>query len=292
MMNKKKKYLLDTSIQIKRLTSQKWRENRLDSTWDEVEPATCMYSMMEFKNSVIGALDFLMDTLKEIRNRGSHKDSVKYRLEEVIIYLNSDSVIRERDRRVRIASSYAAKICTELQTYDNPICLEDAILLLEMEAENLETEWFFIYPTKNGWRKMEVINSIECYLAHNKSPLSQGRIGYTCKKHAYECRITEFLDKEKVYNLANEIVEGTVRIRDARLRKGANAIIAEETKDGMKEGVSIGQKLCFPIGDCLIISKAKTHSMALITADKDQISMAHHLSIPCLFYDAVHAALV
>ena len=61
-------YLLDTSIQIKRLISLKWRAGGLDAAWKDVKPIASMYSFMEFKNSVIRALKYLVSILREMES--------------------------------------------------------------------------------------------------------------------------------------------------------------------------------------------------------------------------------
>jgi hypothetical protein len=284
-------YLLDTSIQVKRLISQKWRDARHDSIWDEITPATCMYSYMEFKNVVIGALRYLIDVLQEIKASKDNGDEVQARLSEVITYLNVDSSIRERDGRIKLASAYAAQIIKENKGYRRSRTIAEVIEQIMFEAENLETMWFFNYSSNGQLKYMQPINMVECDLGINKSPITEGRGGYTCNKGKIICNITKFISKDAIKRLIKAITNKTISIHNRRLREGVDELDGHFQSNSLKYGFSIGQKLCFPIGDCIIVSKAHEEGIGIITGDKDQVEMAKHLNIPRLYYNA-HADVI
>lgn len=286
------KFLLDTSIQVKRLISQKWFEAGLDRTWNSIVPVTCIYSLMEFKNSVICALGYLIDVLQEIKARKEMDDAVGVRLSEVITYLNMDSTIRETDRRVRLASAYAAKVLEENQYYARPRAISQVIEQLRIEAENLEEVWFFHYAEGDQPKRMEIIDRVGCFIGRNKSPLDRGESRYSCLKGEVPCNIIEYLNNSNMLKVTQAICEKIIKIRNARLKEGAEAIHQEINNGNLDHGYSIGQRLCHPIGDCILATKAEMEGLGILTGDRDQISLANYLGMRALFYNSKYAAII
>lgn len=292
MKTHKKLFLLDTSIQIKRLISRKWREAKHDNVWADIDPATCYYSFMEFKNTVIAALEFLANVINQIPEEKSKVDSVEIRLEEVINELNIDSTIRERNRRVKLANLYAVKILKENTFYKKLRTKEDVLLQIKNEANNLE-EFGFFYFHKNGKsRKIKLIDHINCHLGKRMSVFTNGRSAFTCKKGVYDCRISQFIQEKKVAQNIIAIADKKLKINDSRLKKGAIAINNSVIEGKLQKGKSIGQRMCFPIGDCIIVSKAQKFNTGIFTVDRDQEKLSRHLNIPVLLYNVKNNKIV
>ncbi len=284
MKNKKCKYLIDTSIQIKRLISQKWYISNHDSIWDEIIPITCFYSLMEFKNTVIAALDYLSDVIAQIKEDSNMSDLVKIRLGEVIKELNIDSTYYERDRRVRIANAYAVKMLEDYQHYSKPSAVDEVLLQLKCEALNLEEIGFYYIGRRGKSSRIKSIDKLNCELGKQISIVEHGRNAYTCRKEKFKCKISQFLCEKTNEQELHAITQRKIKIRDQRLKKGAKVIIEAIKKKSLKKNTSIGQRMCFPLGDFLIVSKARKNDLGIFTADIDQFELAKHWNLNAILY--------
>lgn len=278
-------WLLDTSIQVKRLISLKWREGKLDSLWRTHRPVTCVYSFMEFKNSVIGALRYLRNVIADIGAAKGGRDTAKTRLEEVLAYLTIDSNHPEGDRRVRLAIAYATQLLRENSYYPAERPVSQLIDQITLEAENLEKIWFFHYVSEGQTKKMEVVDKTQCHLGRNSSPMAEDGSLYTCRKGELECEISSFIYNNQVQGCISSIVTRTVSVRSTRLRQGAEHLHERLQNSTLHPGVSIGQTLCFPIGDCIITCQAAACALGLLTGDRDQLTLGKHVGLRCLHYD-------
>lgn len=281
-------FLLDTSIQIKRLMSQGWKVNNLDSTWESVEPAASVYTWMEFKNSVIGALRFLISVLEEIKSAKctGQDDLVKIRLGEVIQQLTFETNIREKERRKSFASAYAAKLLEENEAFPRIRGVIEVIDQLKFEAEDLEKRWFFFFPRNGEARQMPVVDRVNCELGRALSPLTDGRKLYHCRRDDLKCNVVQHIQTIPIQTISKAISDGSVRVRDTRLRNGIHAVAEALAGGVIKRGSSMGEKLCFPLGDAIIVSKAREEKLGLVTADGDQRALADHWGVQCIFYDS------
>ena len=277
-------YLLDTSIQVKRLISERWAKNRLDSIWKDVTPVASYYSLMEFKNSVIGSLKFLINVLNEILNQNNDIDNVDVRLNEVIMFINMDSNIRTTDRRVKLANAYASKLINENKLYPRTRGIKEVIEQLEIEADNLQSFWFFHFSANGIPKKMKIINSISCHLGNNINPL--GKENYTCVKEKYHCKIFNFITQNNLCRLGPQVEKNEVKLNSSRLKKGIHILCKKINDNEVTQNLSIGQVLCWPIGDGILGLKAKSEDIGIMTGDKDIITIAEHLEIRSIFYDS------
>ncbi len=160
------------------------------------------------------------------------------------------------------------------------------ILRLRTEAEMLESVWFYIYAGTDGTRRMTVKDSVQCHLSMSMSPLSHGRHGYTCKRHAHECRVTHLISQQASRQMLINAAGGNIRIKDQRLRKGVAALHEEVPFEDTQMGRSIGQTLCYPVGDFVLVSEALNQGIGILTADRDQESLAEASGVDRILYDS------
>ena len=286
--------LLDTSVQIKRLVSARWKADNLDRIWSDLDPVVSSYTLMEYKNSLIAAIRFLISVLEEIKEiRGmADEDVVRVRLAEVITQLNIDTSRREKQRRRALANAYAAQILCESEAYPRARSVDEVIDQLAIEAENLEQVWFYHYCCEGTTHRMRELNWVDCHLAKEMSPMTDGLAGYHCRRGRYPCKIVWYWGTEHVAAVVLAVTDGHVRVKDRRLRRGTSKMQDAIARGGLEDGRSVGEMLCLPVGDTVIVSTAVVSGTALMTADKDQVAIAAHFGVPCMFYDARRNLLV
>jgi hypothetical protein len=229
-----------------------------------------------------------VDVLQEIGNaKEAYGDAVKTRLEEVINHLNMDTNIRERDRRVRLASAYAAKILEENRHWPRSRDVEEVINQIRYEAENLEKIWFYHYTVEGKPNTMRIVDYIGCDLGRNGTPLLEGRSGYSCRKGTRPCEVGQFVSEGEGRRVVAAVSAKEISVRSKRLRNGAEMLQKIISTNQLKTDRSIGQKMCHPIGDCIIVSKALSKGFGILTGDKDQVALAEHFSMKYLFYNSI-----
>jgi len=276
-------YLLDTSVQVIRSLSMKWRPCGCDQIWERVTPVASVYSLMEFKNCVVGALRYIKDILGEVKEWKGGSDAVKVRLEELVRFLNAETRRRTGDRRVKIASAYAAKLYAEFFARRRGVSVGELLRQLACEAENVQRIKFLRYPISGKSKEMRVVDRVGCFLGRSVDPFTVGLTNYTCAAGALSCEVKPFLVKHMMPALS-AVAGGTVVVRTARLKKGCVAAAGEDWAERPSER-SIGQHLCFPIGDLIIVSKGTPKGLGLLTADRDQMTLAKFATIDVILYD-------
>jgi hypothetical protein len=286
-MKKNQKYLLDTSIQIKRLTCLRWRKANHDQIWQSIIPLTSNYSFMEFKNSIIAAICYLIQVIEELKTLNSNKGNlVSIRIYDIIKYLNASTNIYEGDRRVKFANYYAAKLQEEYNEYPLPLTYDKVLLQLKSLAINLQEIGFYYY-TKNGIpTRMKVEDHVDCHLGKRMSPIEVGNDNYSCKKDTVCCKITQHISNGSCHNLILAIETNQIKIKDKRLSNGVKKIKTLIEAGKLKDNSNIGQRLCQPIGDCILVSKASKAKCGIFTVDKDQIRLANHLNLSSLLFSS------
>ncbi len=276
--------LLDTSIQIKRILSNKWRAAGHDSVWNEVTPCTSHYLWMEFKRSVIGALEFLARTISEARD-DAMPNAAAVRLSEVLNLLTIDTTTITGDRRLRLACAFAAKLFSEIERFDKPRSVAYVLRQIRVEAENLEKVLFFHYSRNGAPNHMQLVDTVKCDLGATMSPLRGGLGKYTCCKKKLSCEILKMVEKSGFRAIAAAVSTGEIRFHSSRFRDGVMAL-KEALDDGtLVDGQSIGQTLCFPVGDYIIVSEAFMHQIGIFSADRDQITLGSYFKVMRLYYD-------
>ncbi|MCL4202028.1 MAG: hypothetical protein KJ000_06015 [Pirellulaceae bacterium] len=278
-------FLLDNSVQIKRLISAKWRRAGHDALWNDVTPVVSTYTFMEFKSTVIAALQYLVDVLREaVIASGDAPDSAQLRLEEVIRHLTVDTLIVEGDRRVRIAVAYATRFFAENELFPRLRTLGELIDRILVEAENLEKIWFRRFATNGKTETMRCLDNVNCYIGRNETPLVAGRGGFHCSVQKFACNVVGILEN-RFFEIDRGVQSKELKLKSTRLRKGLEDWKEAVTSEKVADGLSIGEKLCRPIGDMVIVCKAHDGDVGLITADRDQAKLAVHMRVRCLFYD-------
>jgi len=240
---------------------------------------------MEFRNCVVGAIRFLVSVLREV-SHFHEDDCCNVRLAEAIQWLNMDTLIWERDRRVRLASAYASRILAESELFPRPRRVHEVIAQLRSESELLETALFFSYGDRTGdeAKRMEVVDKVGCHIGGMCGSILD--LALSCRRGELPCEVVGFLGMQAPGSLLASISNEGVKVKDKRLREGAKRVYDELSSGSLPSGVSIGQRLCHPVGDCVLVGKAGEVGVGILTGDRDQVRLATVLGIPRLFYDA------
>ena len=279
-----KRYLLDTSIQIKRIVSEHWIEKKVDRIWDKYEPVVSGYTLMEFKNSLIAAVQYLISILEEIKDAHGEasEDIVAIRLNEVIIQLAVETKKYTGERRFKLATAIAAKTIDENKFYPRKRRVEEVIDQLKAYGEDLE-EWFYFFPRNKKVYFAKKIDQVECFLAIYKSPIRDGLEGYRCKKNTNSCRMSQHSRENEMTTVIHGILEKSLNINSSRTKEGVKNLKKNIDNEKFIPYKSIGERLCWPVGDLVIVSTAKKNHLGIITLDKDQLSIAEYLDIDSIF---------
>jgi hypothetical protein len=287
-------YIIDTSIQIKRLLSREWKRKGLDILWIDVKPIVSAYLMMEFKNSFIRSIEYLISIIREIKmgcevsdDRRYQKttDQVKIRLEDVVRQL-SETTQRMSDRKYKIILGVAAELLHEGNKYPRYLNPDEVIDRLKFYAEDLESHWFFTFPKNGTGVKAEMINTTKCYLSHNLSPLQDGNSLYKCIKAQYPCAICEYLDSNGARAINQVIMDKSTHIDSRKLRRGVFNYYSKLESNKIIKGRSLGQRICWAIGDAIIFSKCLNFKCGIFSADSDLRSFAIHFGIDYIHIDS------
>lgn len=282
------RHLLDTSIQIRRLIYYQWKENCLDYIWDIVTPVVSEYVLMEFKNSLINSIQFLIDLVEEIKDLSKEKreeDIVSIRLRDIIKQLSVTSK-RISDRKIKLALAIAEQMLKEGHEYPRSQTPQEVIEILKFHAIDLESFWFYWYPRYGKPQIAQVINTTNCYIAEHKTPLNEDDDSYTCKKGQYKCNIISHCKNPSMESICELVKNKELKIRSTRLKKGIEKIYNNVLKkDNLDLNLSIGQKLCWPVGDAIIFSKARENNIGLMTSDFDQRVFSMHFAVKYIFLD-------
>jgi hypothetical protein len=247
---------------------------------------------MEFKKTLVAALEYLASSLREVAGTPTGVDPVRIRLEEVILLLNADSPTRENDRRVKLASAYAARVLAENGLYPRSRPVEEVIHQVITEAENLEKIWFRFYSVDGEPKTMRMLDIVDCSLGKSMSPLHSGRSAFTCRKEETKCAIARVVKTECFTSLVAGVQRKQLHLRSKPLRDALHSISALLEGGEIEEGRAIGQRMCFPLADAVIVSKAVFGATGLFTADHDQVSMSERMGIRCLFFDSARNEVI
>jgi hypothetical protein len=269
------KYLLDTSIQVKRLAIRKWKIEEIDKVWEEITPIVSSYTLMEFKNSLIKSYEYLISIINEVKDEyilrfedNQEIDFVRIRLEDVVRQL-SETNQRISDRKIKLILGIACEVLKENSLYPRLLSPDEVITSLIFKAEDLENYWFFWYPKNRKCKKATMVNTTRCYLSYNLSPVKDGINKFKCLKGKYPCEILNYCVSDRVQETFDVISEKKTYIDSRKLRSGVFKFKESVKKKNFSEGLSIGQRSCWPLGDAVIFSKCLNSDFGIFSADSD-----------------------
>lgn len=268
------KKLVDSSVQILRTITDRGTAAEWGKVFAGCEPVLTDYVLMEYRKTVIRALNHLADLVDEIgiiNGRTMDEGSLMLRLgevmEEVSVYPPRYYTARERTLLMAVIGYFQRHPQEFLRTW-SPEELGDYI---RWWALDLETHAFFVFAYGEH---IENCKDEGNYLTAFKCPLAVQNGLYRCRKGTLECRISDILSSSAYRRAVEPILMRTTDVY-TDLLETISALVEGEVKDGK----SVGQKRCFKVSDTFHVSMCLHRLLGLLTADKAMATLAEVLEV-------------
>jgi hypothetical protein len=274
-----KKALVDTGIQVMRLLTEKWRVEQRDSIWQDVEPLTSCYGLMEFEERVFVVFDYFISVLEEAVSAKRPGAKLDDRINEVLASLTQMKGTSATDELLQLAMDYAKGILAESARYVQGRSMGEVIAQLRSDRDSLEEFGLRQYSANGVPRMMECVDLVNCRGGHSSRLTGAGWPSSACRTDHDVCNVADFLSNPSSKALLLDIVHGTVKVSDPRLREGARQVLAALGAHQCT-GRSIGRDICLSVAACVLVIKAHACAQGMVSTDEDRIRLARHLALP------------
>src|SRR6266478_3974128 len=269
-------YFVDTSIQVYRALDRDWFVSKKDLEIAPERPIVTDYVRREFRHTVVRAFENVIELVTMVLpNYGFHGNS--FEVEAVIAgclrELAGPSKFRS-DRGVKIMIQILAHVLEQKRFFIEGNSAESFIIGIETWSEMVSESTFFVFNLPDRLFDVRPHN----YREHLCCPLS--REGHTCRREAFECSVRPVISGEPFLRVQAAINDN----EPYYLKLKKKQIFTKLSSLNLRGNVSIGEKICFPLGDLYHASYCIEHGCILLSSDTDLCLLCGYLNIACRRY--------
>lgn len=269
-----RKVLLDTTVQIERLFYPTSQQRQVEESLLDCEVYLSSTSFREFQASILSAFDYVIGTMREIEP-DLPLDRVRVRLGDIIRFVATAPMYSVRDStRVQLI---VALVASSIGPSDSANAA-DIVDLLEGERTRYQKWRYFTigyWPDDYDVRESDhYLDLCGCSVAsepHDPAASAPKRV--SCNRATRSCDVLRVLDDHTAIVRAAAIA---VSPRKPHVPEIAERAIAASQEWAF---ASLGEKLCWPLGDTIIGIEALATDSELYSRDGDQALIADAIGL-------------
>lgn len=243
------KIFLETTILIQRLLYEERRVAEIEETLAGKYICTSAFVLMEFRRSILQALNYLRSLILEMEQQGR----LEIRLDEFFVVLSQGRGIFHSTRAVQ--SVFLALSAISESFSGGVLSTTRLIRELEWQIDGLEI---------NATRGIDdIINNTRCDLAKETAPIGDflhSRL--SCNAAKATCQLVNFLEehRDELRKIEQAMAAAPREKVDVRTLAALRRVNADITK-------ALGERTCWALGDVIIALEAPPDA-EIFTADR------------------------
>lgn len=228
---------LDTSIQIRRVTSNSLEKAKIAASLQDKEITSSTYVLMELRRTILKDLCFVSSCLQECRY---DQNPLSFLRETLNIFFPQTEHFTEISTR---RAQRAIELIIAQFDSDEKISLDELIDKIRWWIEELEYKFTTINNENGGRRLLYLHNETDCDLA--KGPFAQNPRKMMCIGSEAQCQLPDFINNNKSQFL---ILEGAIRARGIiQLQRYLN----ERERHKNNTELAKGQESCWLLAEAI-----------------------------------------